>query len=247
MKPVKDLFSNHSGDYARYRPSYPEELYNYLLREASGRTQAWDAGTGNGQVAFRLAEEFEKVLATDVSSAQLQQAPPHANINYLSTRAESCPLPDTSTDLITVGQALHWFSFNDFFNEVRRVLVPDGLLACFGYGLLTGPPALNPIIEYFYRETLKGCWSPERSHIETTYTHTGIPFNESAFFEARVNWDYADLLGYLSTWSAVKTYEKKYGQDPLETCREKIESALPEKKEIVFPVFLKTWRAGSEI
>ena len=54
MKPTKDLFSGHAGDYMRYRPGYPEALFNEILALTSRHELAWDAGTGNGQVAVAL-------------------------------------------------------------------------------------------------------------------------------------------------------------------------------------------------
>jgi hypothetical protein len=47
----KDLFSNHASLYSKFRPSYPQELYDYVLSFVENRNKAWDCATGNGQVA----------------------------------------------------------------------------------------------------------------------------------------------------------------------------------------------------
>ena len=46
---MKDLFSSGASEYARFRPQYPDALFDYVLSFVPGRQQAWDAGCGNGQ------------------------------------------------------------------------------------------------------------------------------------------------------------------------------------------------------
>lgn len=69
---MKDNFSGHSSDYAKFRPEYPAEVYTFLKENLSGSDCAWDCGTGNGQVASRLADFFNLVEATDISQPQLK-------------------------------------------------------------------------------------------------------------------------------------------------------------------------------
>ena len=54
---------------------------------------------------------------------------------------------DHSVDLITVGQALHWFAGDPFYDEVSRVAIPGALLLCFGYGLLEINPEVDQVIQ----------------------------------------------------------------------------------------------------
>ena len=56
---AKDLFSAHSGLYARYRPDYPAELFDYLTSLVENKELAWDCATGNGQAAKVLSEHFK--------------------------------------------------------------------------------------------------------------------------------------------------------------------------------------------
>jgi hypothetical protein len=50
-QPFPDHFSQQAGDYARYRPSYPAALVDYLASLTPRHDRAWDVGTGNGQAA----------------------------------------------------------------------------------------------------------------------------------------------------------------------------------------------------
>src|SRR5690349_15726659 len=107
---TKDYFSGHSKIYAAFRPIYPKELYDFIFEHVTGRERAWDCATGNGQVAQYLSSQFKKVQASDISKQQVENAFQATNIKYTICRAEQTPFEDHSFDLITVGQALHWFN-----------------------------------------------------------------------------------------------------------------------------------------
>jgi len=104
---AKDLFSTQSDLYAKYRPTYPKELYDHILSFVKEKNTAWDCATGNGQAAVVLADHFKKVVATDISSAQIDKAVIKENIEYLVCPAESNPFTDNTFDLVTVAQAYH--------------------------------------------------------------------------------------------------------------------------------------------
>ena len=69
---TKDNFSSQSDQYAKYRPTYPSDFFDYLNTICTNKQNAWDCGTGNGQVAYELAKTFNKVYATDISQSQIQ-------------------------------------------------------------------------------------------------------------------------------------------------------------------------------
>ncbi|MEM7040277.1 MAG: SAM-dependent methyltransferase, partial [Bacteroidota bacterium] len=68
---MKDNFSHASGNYAKFRPQYPADLYDFIFQHVPDFERAWDCGTGNGQAARALAERFARVEATDISANQL--------------------------------------------------------------------------------------------------------------------------------------------------------------------------------
>ncbi|WP_291727473.1 class I SAM-dependent methyltransferase [Bernardetia sp.] len=104
---MKDNFSDNSQNYAIYRPSYPKEVFEIIYSHIEGKKIAWDCATGNGQVANILAQDFEKVYATDISQNQLKNAVQKENIVYSVEQAEKSSFEDNSFDLITVAQAIH--------------------------------------------------------------------------------------------------------------------------------------------
>lgn len=211
MKPIKDRFSKQSRYYKKYRPVYPQELYNTILRHARVRDRCWDCATGNGQVAVALSTQFKNVIATDISSSQLSMAEKRDNILYELMRAEETSFPDNSFDLITVGQAIHWFDIDAFFKEVDRVLKPGGLLAVWGYDLLEVSPLIDKCIRFFYEDTIKPYWDDERHHIDNRYKEIDFPFNaipmpKKLFVETL--WSLEHLNGYLNSWSGVQRYKE---------------------------------------
>src|SRR5436190_2824291 len=129
----KDHFSGPAVDYAKFRPRYPDELFQYLASISPRRDLAWDCATGNGQAAIELLRYFHSVVATDASAQQIENAEPHAQISYRIAPAEASGIDSHSADLIVVAQALHWFDSDRFFAEAQRVLKHDGVLAVSNY------------------------------------------------------------------------------------------------------------------
>ena len=213
----KDHFSGHAAAYAASRPGYPRELLDWAIELPAARRLAWDCATGSGQAALGLAERFERVIATDASARQLEHAVPHPRIEYRVAPAEASGLPDGSVDLVTVAQALHWFDFDRFYEEVRRVLAPGGALAVWTYDLTRVDPALDRLIDRLAKETVKRYWPPERRWVDEQYRTIPFPFAEVAApaFELREEWDLSRFLGYLNTWSANVRYRQASGRDPV--------------------------------
>ncbi|MEJ7769047.1 MAG: class I SAM-dependent methyltransferase [Chitinophagaceae bacterium] len=240
----KDLFSRQAGMYARHRPSYPHKLYKYVLQFVEEKLVAWDCATGNGQAGLALSEYFEKVIATDISKEQLAHARKKDNINYLSCPAEKTPFTARSFDLITIAQAYHWFNFEAFNTEVRRVGKPGAVIAAWGYNLLTTHvPALDSILNDFYSRIVGPYWEPERRFLEDHYSTIPFDFtllpNEKFFIECQ--WQRDDLLGYLNSWSSVVHFIADKNYNPVEELSNDISMHWKENeiKQVSFPLYLK--------
>lgn len=240
---MRDSFSSRSDLYAKYRPLYPAELYKWLLSHVKEKKYAWDCGTGNAQVAAELSKYFEKVFASDISEQQLAEAIKRTNIEYSVQPAESSNFSNSQFDLITVAQAIHWFDFEKFYNEVRRTLKPDGTVAIIGYGLIKINPVLDAIIQHFYENIVGRYWDAERRYIDELYTTIPFPFKERAapVFAIVDDWTFDHLLGYFSTWSAVKNYIKHRNEDPIPLISDKLRSAWGNERliKISFSILLR--------
>lgn len=243
----KDHFSHQSTAYGLYRPHYPRSLFVYLVSLVERHERAWDCGTGNGQAAVCLADYFDEVIATDASEQQIAHAIPHKQVSYRVRPAEDSGLEAGSVDLITVGQALHWFDLKRFYAEVRRVLRSEGMLAVWCYGLLRVSPPVNVVLEHFYREIVGPYWPPERKWIDKGYQGLEFPFSEleTPCFQMESQWTLEHLLGYLGTWSAVQRYRAQEGSDPLEVIRDELTRAWGDPghvQRVHWPLYLRAGR-----
>ena len=213
-----DHFSAVAEAYAAARPTYPPALFDHLAALAPSRAHAWDCAAGNGQATLALAARFARVTATDASKAQLAQAPRHPGITYRAGLAQESGLPDASVDLVTVAQALHWIDLPKFYEEVGRVLVADGVLAVWCYGLQRlDDEAVDVPLAHFYGSVVGPYWAPERKLVETGYRTVPFPFEELEVpaFEMAHEWLLSELLAYLRTWSATCAFVKARGFDPV--------------------------------
>ena len=247
--PFKDHFSGHADDYRRFRPGYPQPLFAYLAARAPEHLLAWDCATGSGQAAAQLARHFDRVVATDASAAQIAQASAPDNVEFACASAEASTLTTGSVDLITVAQALHWFDFDAFFAEARRVLRPGGVLAAWCYGLFGSTSAVDRIVARLYRDQVGAYWPPERRWIDERYATLPFPFPElpAPQFAMRVHWTLEQLLGYLNTWSAVRRFQRDHGYNPLDAVRTDLERAWPRnsvKLALTWAVHLRVGRYG---
>ncbi|WP_283743309.1 class I SAM-dependent methyltransferase [Sideroxydans sp. CL21] len=244
----RDHFTPVAGQYAAFRPSYPDELFDWLAGIAPQRKMAWDCGAGSGQATVALASRFAQVLATDISSAQLASAPALANVEYRATSAEASGLPDHSVDIVTVAQALHWFDLPGFYGETQRVLKPLGIIAAWGYNRLrVDHPGLQQVLDRFYDETIGAYWPPERKHVENGYRDLSFPFSRIAApaFSLHKEWTHEHLLGYLRSWSAVGRFQTANGFDPVSVLAEEIGRHWQEGQtyQIEWPLFMHAGRA----
>jgi SAM-dependent methyltransferase len=229
----QDHFSGHAADYARYRPDYPVELFEFLAGLAPDRRRAWDCATGSGQSALGLADHFEAVVATDASVLQIRQAARRNRVHYAVAAAEEAPLENESIGLVTVAQALHWFDRARFWEEARRVLVRGGAIAVWSYHGFHVTPEVETVIHRYYKDIVGSYWPLGRGVVEAGYRALAFPFAEVTPppFLLEKLWDLAALTGYLWTWSATQRYREAKGRDPLPLIREELAKAWgpPEK------------------
>ncbi|GIV61659.1 MAG: SAM-dependent methyltransferase [Rhodothermaceae bacterium] len=242
----RDHFSAVAEAYARYRPGYPPAVFTFLAGRVPVQERAWDAGTGNGQAALGLARHFDEVVATDASARQIEQAVPHPRITYRVEPAERTTLAGASVDLVTVAQALHWFDLDRFYAEVRRVTRPHAVLAVLAYAMCRVAPAVDAVVDRYYRKVLDAYWPPERAYYLRGYD---VPFPfallETPSFVYEVDWDLATFLGYLGTWSAARRYVEDRGEDPRGVIRRDLAEAWGEPgaiQRVRWPLILKVAR-----
>lgn len=240
---TKDNFSLQADKYAKYRPTYPRGFFDYLSSIIADKKNAWDCGTGNGQVAYELSKIVENVFATDISQSQIDNALQAGNISYSVQPAEQTNFDNKQFDLIVVAQAIHWFDFDKFYAEVRRTAKDNALLCVIGYSRLKISEPIDNLITDFYTNVIGKYWDKERKYIDKNYKTIPFPFDEikTPKFENRHKWTLEHLIGYLNTWSAVNHFIRQNGFNPIDKLQTEIEQlwGSEEEKEVVFPLLLR--------
>ena len=239
----KDHFSAQAADYAKFRPGYPRELFDYLVSIAPRRQLAWDCGTGNGQAAVGLALVFDRVIATDASERQITNAESHERVEYHVAPAEDSGIESETLDLIVVAQALHWFDLDRFYAEARRVLTVNGVLAASAYNLLHIEPTIDEVVNRYYDEVVGLFWPPERKLVEQ-FAKLPFPFHviDPPKFEMTAHWNLNHLLGYLRTWSSTQRFIAANQRDPLDEIANELHAGWGNAKQtrrVVWPLTLR--------
>ena len=139
----------------------------------------------------------------------------------------------------TLGQA---------YEEARRVLQPQGILAVWAYNYLRISPEIDPLIKNYHDEIVGPYWPPERRLVGVGYLELPFPFNEIATptFEIAVEWSFLHLVGYLRTWSATQRFMRANERDPVQLMEADLARAWgnpTEKKRATRPLTLRLGRA----
>lgn len=127
-----ERFSDRVADYLQYRPRYPEALIP-LLAERCGLAPDHaiaDVGSGTGFLAelfLRHGNTVHAVEPNEPMRAAAEQCYGHfPNFVSVDGAAEASGLPERSVDLVTAGQAFHWFDAAAARTEFARMLRPGG-------------------------------------------------------------------------------------------------------------------------
>lgn len=219
---------------------------------------------------FQLAGIYKNVIATDTSSKQLEFAAKLPNVRYeltppvmSSSEVEKLVAPESSVDLVTVAQALHWFDLTTFYSNVKHVLKkPNGVIAAWCYTNPEVNAAVDKVFQRFYDEKLGPYWDKARRLVEDGYRGIEFPFEkvgddestESQSFPVRFVTEnemvFEEYMTYLRSSSAYQTAKEK----GFELLTAEMEGEFAdswkgdgiEKKVVRFPIHLLIGRVGED-
>lgn len=216
--------TSHANIYAKFRPTAPqafiEEIMKFVKVNIFSFDLAVDIGCGPGISTEPLAPYFKEVHGYDVSEAQITEARAlnkFENVSFCLSPAEKIAEKNESVQLVTVMQAVHWFDLDVFYKEVKRVLVPHGVLALGSY-LIPRPVSkdqkrMDSIIQNeIYMGALKMYWEPVRAVIDNLYRDIPPAFEDHVRIECIEDCKVrtvADYVNYTKTWSAYQLYLKQ--------------------------------------
>lgn len=215
------LFDDKADMYASSRPKYPQELFEFISSLVESHGEAWDCATGNGQAAVGLAKRFSIVEATDISKEQITNAFYSENINFSVQPAESTNFRDDQFDLVNVAQALHWFDYDVFWDEVSRVLRPNGAFVAFSYVWPNVDNAIDEILEERIKKVIEPYWAPNNKLAWDHYRELDLPFETLSAPDLSLedHWDLEQFLNYIHTWSGTRRCMDDIGSGFFEEAR----------------------------
>ena len=131
-------FDAWAGEYDRYRPTYPGELFTLIRRDLSlpARPLVVDLGAGTGRAALAMAGLGWRVTAVEPGRPMLDLLRARASdqgliVATVQAIAEATGLDAASADLVTAAQAFHWFDKPAALAEMARIVCPGGGVALF--------------------------------------------------------------------------------------------------------------------
>jgi ubiquinone/menaquinone biosynthesis C-methylase UbiE len=128
----KTRFSSRVENYVKYRPSYPNEIISFLIEQEILKEDSIiaDIGSGTGILSELFLKNGNIVYGIepndDMRDGGEKLLKNYPNFISLKGSAESTNLKEQVIDLITAGQAFHWFKLDETKAEFRRILKPNG-------------------------------------------------------------------------------------------------------------------------
>lgn len=235
---IAERFGLCSEAYKNIRPSYPDDLILYLKRTFSDACTVLDCGTGNGQVAIKLAEHFSNIIAIDYQENQIKNAIKKNNIQYLVMQSEDLKIENNSVDMITCASSLHWFNLDKFYSECNRVMKPKSGIAAWSY---TWPKTKNDILAQKLSRLLEKVYqylpSETLLHINM-YRTIDFPFNKihAPSFTIHKLWTCNDICKFFMTWASILEYIESIDNNLIIDFKKSILDVFPDN--VVFEIEL---------
>ena len=192
-----------SADYAKHRPGPPPSFYRRLKALDIGLPgqQVLDLGTGTAVIARHMAKQGCHVMASDISSKQIQIAKALAKsdgvkVDFQIASAEATRAPDHSLDVVTANQCFLYFDAEQMVNNLSRWLKPGGVLVISHFSWLPVAGSVAAASEKLILQHTPG-WqganytgltrprypglSPQMHYCGYFYYDEGIPFTREAW------------------------------------------------------------------
>lgn len=199
-----ERFSARVDNYVKYRPGYPLAVVDLLAHECglTPRHVVADIGSGTGLLARLFLESGNRVIGVE-PNAQMRAAGDRLLAGYTGFRsvlgrAEATTLGDASIDVVTAGQAFHWFDRRAARQEFVRILRPGGWVVLVWNSRQTDT---TPFLAAY--ERLLRAYATDYAAVD--HTNTGFAELQEVFgaglrmscFENQQVFDYAGVEGRL--------------------------------------------------
>jgi ubiquinone/menaquinone biosynthesis C-methylase UbiE len=201
-------FSSRVDAYREFRPGYPAELVE-LVQQNCGLTSASvivDIGAGTGMLSEPFLQNGNSVFAVEPNHAMRSACEDlrsrYPKLTCIDGSAEATRLPDHCADLVTIGQAFHWFQLERAHAEFVRVLQPGGWCAVVYNERRTGGDPFHDGYEHILREfgidyeSVRSTY-PQQKELREFFKSKNVatPAMQQASFPNAQEFDFKGLLG----------------------------------------------------
>jgi SAM-dependent methyltransferase len=151
-------FSNRVENYVKYRPGYPTGIIATLAKECglTPNSVVADIGSGTGILSEMFLKNRNRVFGVEpnreMREAGEQLLDEYPGFTSVDGTAEETTLADCLVDLVTAGQAFHWFDRERARKEFARILKPDGWVALIWNERLTDTSPFSRAYEDLLRQ-----------------------------------------------------------------------------------------------
>jgi ubiquinone/menaquinone biosynthesis C-methylase UbiE len=128
----KERFSSRVENYIKYRPNYPQQIISFLTEQKIllKKYSVADIGSGTG-ILSELFLKNENIVYGIEPNDEMRKAGEKLLKKYkkyisIKGSAEETTLRKESVEIVTAGQAFHWFDLEKSRKEFIRILKPAG-------------------------------------------------------------------------------------------------------------------------
>ncbi|MGC5011941.1 class I SAM-dependent methyltransferase [Streptosporangium sp. DT93] len=248
-------FGTVAEAYERFRPGYPEELFDMVAAYAARPVRtALEIGAGTGKATRLFARRGVAVTATEPDEAMLAELRGNVPAGVRVVRAAFEDLrPGRRYGLVYAAAALHWTDPRGRWSRMASLLEPDGVFASFGGPLRPADPAVEEAVRVARSPFLESddVPSPDGTPAESDMQWPGTELRRSRLFtdvrqctiERRPALSARDYVGHLSTVSAYLVLPAP----ERERVFERIMRVLPETVELAADITVHLARRRHEL
>jgi len=257
------VYFKNGGQYDTFRPVYPQRFIEDIRTAPKNFDNYLDIATGTGQVLFQVHDLFKGLsVGAEISESMINVAREkaeslkprlksgqefrflHGDCQKIDELIKNANI-DKKFDLITIGEAFHWFEMEPLLQTIKNELISEkGVLAILSYyigdtELRSSNKELVKKVSDGYSTFYNTVAPYSKFSQEVLYSgYANVPFTKYFSVQKdteveKVPSSLEEIIGHFGTWSMYNTYVEKHSkdegyQDPLLVLKNTMEDALKE-------------------